>query len=666
MKIPPKERSIPTDTHEVEVEVAVEVEAEAEIKQLQISEKNRNKLVKIDKIKCKSTPIYLNLHSVENFSVLSKGLNYAIPERDTRFMRLIDEGINNYLTRVNNSFLSNMARTSSFESKTKQELFKFCKLKKLIPENFFKQTKAPPHFKKIYNIIKKSTYRKKWNNLTNIQLQELNQLKNNKEIVLTKMDKSAGFVLLGKREYIRMGEKLFGDRENFEVMNPDFEPTDKLNQIRNLNNNIFRHLLSTHSVTQRMFEQSQIPCLNFAFTYLLIKNHKTLGEDNLFPVRPIVSANNTTFKFLDRYLELILYPLLSLIPSKIKNNTHLINKLKNIPFKENSQLASLDISNMYPSINQFQAASALELTVKENMSFLKEHVKDFKIIMPKPKYIKFLALIVMRNNIFSFNKKKFFQSRKGVAMGSNISVLLAEIFIWKTIETKLTLHHLNITLWGRYIDDIFILTHDTNFDPSKITNLLQTFSSLKFTSEGPNKTLNFLDIQIKNVDGHFVFQPYEKPTNTHAFLDFHSNHPPQVKKGIIVSKLHRIRDLSASNNIFQIAKSKFKTELLNRNYPSLLIDAQFSKVPFDSNKRKKEPQALKTNLEGIPLILPFDLTTQDTLKENLNKFKTLLKNKYAKADFIQSLLPRVIFKKSQTLSNILFKGRNEISKNYCF
>ncbi len=247
------------------------------------------------------------------------------------------------------------------------------------------------------------------------------------------------------------------------------------------------------------------------------------------------------------------------------------------------------------------------------MSFLNEHVKDFKIVMLIPKYIKFLALIVMRNNIFSFNKK-FFQSLQGIAMGSNISVLLAEIFIWKTIETKLNLHHLNITLWGRYMDDIFIFTHDINFESSKIIKLLHTFSTLKFTSEGPNKILNFLDIQVENADGHFIFRPYEKPTNIYAFLDFHSNHPLQVKKAIIISKLHRIRHLSSSNNIFQIAKCKFKTELLNRNPPPPFIDAQFSKMPYNGNKVKKEPQDICKSLEGIPLVLPFDASIQDTLK----------------------------------------------------
>ncbi len=192
-------------------------------------------------------------------------------------------------------------------------------------------------------------------------------------------------------------------------------------------------------------------------------------------------------------------------------------------------------------------------------------------------------------------------------MGSNISVLLAEIFIWKNIETKLTLHHLNITLWGRYIDDIFILTHDPSFDPSKIAKLLQTFSSLKFTSEGPTKILNFLDIQIKNINGQFSYQPYEKPTNTHAFLDFYSNHPIQVKKAIIISKLHRLRNLSASHNIFKLEKSKFKSELLNRNYPSQFIDTQLSKIPFTIIKDPLiNPLNPVFNLEGTPLVLPFD------------------------------------------------------------
>ncbi len=621
---------------------------------------SNNKNLKSARVE-RDTPIYLNLHSKEEFTILNKGLNFAIPDKDSRFIKLNEEGANRYLTRVNNSFLRSMAQTIESEPMEKDAALKYLKLKKLIPDKIIKPSKAPPHFNIIFEIIKKINQRQiKWSNLTTTHLKEFTKLKNDKELVLTKMDKSAGFVLLKKTEYIKMGEKLFNDQESFNIMEKEFKPATKLNQIRHLNNNIFRHLLSTHSVTQKMFELSQVPCLNFSFTYLLIKNHKELGDDKLYPVRPIVSANNTTFKFLDRYLELILYPLLSLIPSKIRNNMHLINKLKGIPFSENSQLASLDVSDMYPSIDQFQAASTLEIAVKENIDILKEHVKDFKINLPAPNYIKFLALVVMRNNIFSFNKR-FFQSKKGIAMGSNISVLLAEIFIWKSIEIKLNLHHLNISLWARFIDDIFILTHDINFNPLTVINVLHNLSSLKFTSEGPNKKINFLDIQIENVNGQLIYSPYEKPTNTHAFLDFHSNHPLQVKKAIIISKLHRIKQLSASNFIFQQAKSKFKSELINRNYPLPFIDSQFARMNYNI---KIGTQTKRKALKGIPLVLPFLQSKHDSTMKYVKQFKILIRKNYEGANFIESLMPRLIFKKSQTLSNILFKGRNCISKTY--
>ena len=57
------------------------------------------------------------------------------------------------------------------------------------------------------------------------------------------------------------------------------------------------------------------------------------------------------------------------------------------------------------------------------------------------------------------------------------------------------------------------------------------YPTIKFTAEYSKEEVNFLDLNIKLIDGEFKTDLFVKPTNTHQFLDPTSSHPYQCKRG---------------------------------------------------------------------------------------------------------------------------------------
>jgi hypothetical protein len=102
----------------------------------------------------------------------------------------------------------------------------------------------------------------------------------------------------------------------------------------------------------------------------------------------------------------------------IKNTTHIINDLKNIPLNENTRLASLDISNIYTNIPTTETRHIIEASLKTYMV----HGKETQEILSG------WYDIITQQNYFSHNNS-IYEQHEGLAMGAHSSALLSEIFL---------------------------------------------------------------------------------------------------------------------------------------------------------------------------------------------------------------------------------------------
>ena len=107
----------------------------------------------------------------------------------------------------------------------------------------------------------------------------------------------------------------------------------------------------------------------------------------------------------------------------------------------------------------------------------------------------------------------------------------------------------------RYIDDILGLA---DLPVTDIENFIDSFGkfhpAVQFTHEISN-TVNFLDIKLSIENRGVSTSVYYKPTDSHAYLHYHSNHSSSCKNAIPYSQFFRLHRLCSETDDFS-AKSE--------------------------------------------------------------------------------------------------------------
>ena len=112
--------------------------------------------------------------------------------------------------------------------------------------------------------------------------------------------------------------------------------------------------------------------------------------------------------------------------------------------------------------------------------------------------------IVLKNNIFEFDEKTFKQVR-GIAIGTRFAPSYAILFMADLEEKILNAFEEKPMIWWRYIDDIFFIWEHGEESLEKFLNKLNSFHpTIKFTAEYSKETINFLDVNIRLVEGELM------------------------------------------------------------------------------------------------------------------------------------------------------------------
>ncbi|RZC38639.1 uncharacterized protein BDFB_012691, partial [Asbolus verrucosus] len=177
-----------------------------------------------------------------------------------------------------------------------------------------------------------------------------------------------------------------------------------------------------------------------------------------------------------------------------------------------------------------------------------------------------LAEPLLDQNFFQFNNNYYVQ-KTGFAMGSNLSPLMAEIFM-NSLERKIqssAMFSKHILFWIRYVGDILTLFKGTKDDLNQFLSFLNFLHpSIKFTFEiENNNSIPFLDILVSHKNHQFFFDVYRKPSATDTVIPYKSCHPNSHKFASFYALFHRFFSIPLSDDgfdielktIFQIAKN---------------------------------------------------------------------------------------------------------------
>ena len=204
-------------------------------------------------------------------------------------------------------------------------------------------------------------------------------------------------------------------------------------------------------------------------------------------------------------------------------------------------------------------------------------------------------------------------------MGGPLSPLLANIYVEYVENLAINTYFLKPNFWGRYMDDILVIW---NYWESQIEGFLEHLNNLGgelvFTIENETENkLPFLDIWIHRKYIKLVFSIYRKPTNNDRYLSFASNHPIQVKKGVVISLVDRVLKL-ASPEYMSSELIFIKDILVGNGYPK----SRISQIIEKRKKKLLEPIILEengSNQNTNYITLPYIPRLSQKLRRELKK-----------------------------------------------
>ena len=122
-------------------------------------------------------------------------------------------------------------------------------------------------------------------------------------------------------------------------------------------------------------------------------------------------------------------------------------------------------------------------------------------------------------------------------------------------------------IWWRYIDDILLIWEHGGESLKVLIEQVNMFhSTIKFTVKYSKEEVNFLDVNIKLVDGDLKRDLFVKSTVTHQFLNTISCHPCHFKKGIPCSQAIRLNRICLDNENFDRRCNDLEKWFMEKSY----------------------------------------------------------------------------------------------------
>ena len=163
-------------------------------------------------------------------------------------------------------------------------------------------------------------------------------------------------------------------------------------------------------------------------------------------------------------------------------------------------------------------------------------------------------------------------------------------------------------IWWRYIDDIFFIwKHSEESLRDSIDQVNLFHPTIKCSAEYSKEVVNFLDLNIKLIDGELKTDLSVKPTDTHQFLDPTSSHLYHCKKGISYSQALRLKKICSDNTNFDKRCNDLEKWLMGKGYNEKMVRSQILRVCehsrndlLEREKQQMSEQKLTFNSDYYP------------------------------------------------------------------
>ena len=146
----------------------------------------------------------------------------------------------------------------------------------------------------------------------------------------------------------------------------------------------------------------------------------------------------------------------------------------------------------------------------------------------------------LSNTYFTF-QEVFYEQTKGVAMGSPVSPIVANIFMEAFERRAISTALHPPKFWRRYVDDTCVIQHRSHKEEF-LTHINSVDNVIQFTVEDAKEDgciPFFRHTHYTRKNGTFSISVYRKPTHTDLYLPWDSNHNLSAKYRVIKTLTHR-------------------------------------------------------------------------------------------------------------------------------
>ena len=162
---------------------------------------------------------------------------------------------------------------------------------------------------------------------------------------------------------------------------------------------------------------------------------------------------------------------------------------------------------------------------------------------------------------------------QGVAMGSPLGPLLANIFMCELENTIIPTLANDVDMWTRYVDDTFAFMKANQ--PTEILRKLNSFHpSIQFTYEKEKyKSISFLDVLVKrDNENKLNTSVYRKSTSNDIYINWYAHVPNTWKIATLRILIKRAFSISSNGCLIEVkyVKNAFCTYILSKWLITLL------------------------------------------------------------------------------------------------
>ena len=416
----------------------------------------------------------------------------------------------------------------------------------------------------------------------------LEGLYKNKEISVLRQDKGRGVVIMNKLDYVN---KSMGFLNGDEFENLPSDPT------KSFEARVQRTLLSmkqkfTKAEYKRLYPSASRPGLYFG----LAKVHKLKNDSknvNELPLRPVISNIGTATYQISKYLATLLQPITK-SEFTIESTKDFVGKIRSKNIDKRFEMVSFDVVSLFTSV-------PLDFTIE----LILKKVYDENLIETKLKRddLKRLLEMCTKQVHFSFDGK-IYRQVNGVAMGSPLGPVIANIFMVELEKRLIPTMGDRISLWFRYVDDTFTFIKRGEVD--NIVRVLNGFhENIKFTFEKEvGESISFLDVKVmKKFDGSFDTDIHRKKTDTNIYLNWKSFAPKPWKVGTLKALVRRAFMICSTEEYRCKEVAFLKKVFIQMNgYPSKVVNKTIHEVRTKMMTENRAPEM--TRAVPVPVAVP--------------------------------------------------------------